>query len=113
MQSDCPTKPGPCHRLHCRYWISEEETLNCALKITRDYTQDEIGVVMGITKQRVQQIEAMALLKLQQRYPRSLLTRILTPFPVAMVRSNGITITGEEAANVADPLPPPEVDLTL
>ena len=77
-RGDCVDAPRPCPWGGCRYWLplqrmvdagkkTERET-NCALDIADEghHTLEEISTVLGVTRERVRQIEAIALNKLKQ-----------------------------------------------
>ncbi len=49
----------------CRYWIDFLDTGNCALRITYPFSCSEVGRVMGISKQRVEQLETRVYRKLK------------------------------------------------
>jgi len=51
----------------CRYFIQHTELGNCVLRNEREWTMEDIGKVMGISRQRVEQIERKALGKMQNR----------------------------------------------
>ena len=84
---DCPDIPRPCPYVSCRYNLYADVTASgsliirdcepdempaeasCALDIAEDgaHTQEEIGVLLGVVRQRVIQIEEEALEKLRDQ----------------------------------------------
>lgn len=77
-RAECINGPRPCPRLACKYhlWNDSKSSFrdglpeeSCALDISDrgSHTLEEIGVVIGLTKERVRQIESVALIKLRAR----------------------------------------------
>jgi hypothetical protein len=64
-RGQCPT--GVCKRKTCRYWVSVEECGNCCLHVKREYSFREIGRVLGVSGQRVEQIQKRALRKVEKK----------------------------------------------
>ena len=83
---ECITAPGPCPAVTCRYHLAEPRhglrsadqdlTEPCAMKLANagPGTLEQVGRVLGCTKQRVQQIEAVALAKYRAALEASGLT---------------------------------------
>ncbi len=65
----------PCQDIKCDWWVKSEDHLNCTWVAVNSgpYTLEEIGMMMGITRERVRQIEAKALRKLRHPKRRNLL----------------------------------------
>lgn len=69
----CAARPGPCKELVCRYhlgnerWAPERLQEPCVLRLASagPMTLEEIGLAMGLTRERVRQIEVEALRKLE------------------------------------------------
>lgn len=76
-RSDCIGGQRPCRYTRCRYhlWIDapssriEEMGETCALDVADRgrSSLDEIGQLMGLTRERIRQIEVVALRKLRKR----------------------------------------------
>lgn len=72
MRQDClqggPNEARPCNRI-CRYRLEESATESCVLDMADKggMTLEEVGEVMGITRERVRQIEEVALFKLKKK----------------------------------------------
>ena len=49
----------------CRYWIDCLDCGNCSLRNFREHTLEEIGKMLGISKERARQIEERGLSKLR------------------------------------------------
>ncbi len=63
----CHTKDELCEMEKCRNWIECIELGNCVLRVDREYTLEEIGMMVGgITRERVRQIEEKALRKIKK-----------------------------------------------
>jgi hypothetical protein len=71
----CDELPRPCPRWACRYHLfgeikdGHETEQSCALDIADEgeHTLQEVGETLGITRERVRQIESRALRKLRRR----------------------------------------------
>lgn len=50
-----------CNNDECEDWIDWLETGNCARRVMRPHTLAEIGIAMGISRERVRQIEERAM----------------------------------------------------
>lgn len=55
-----------CHNYECENWIDWLETGNCFRRVIRPHTLAEIGIAMGITRERVRQIEEKAMKHLKK-----------------------------------------------
>ena len=77
LRSDCAHVPRPCPYITCRYHLWSEvsrrrEELpddSCVLDLaeTGPRTLDEVGDLLGVTRERIRQIQARALRKLWRR----------------------------------------------
>ena len=65
-----------CQKESCKYWISNEDSLNCAIISSQDGTQtlQSIGSSFGITRMRVCQIEKMIMRKLKIETEEAVIT---------------------------------------
>lgn len=70
-RGDCEQEPRPCPWTGCRYHLGCEvrgegcgETCALDLAAWGGLTQGEVGFVLGVSKQRVEQIERAALVKM-------------------------------------------------
>lgn len=59
-----------CHNYECENWIDWLETGNCFRRVMRPHTLAEIGIAMGITRERVRQIEEKAMKHLKRAIGR-------------------------------------------
>lgn len=50
----------------CRYWISYIEFGNCACRVDRRMSLEEVGVAIGCSKEGVRKIEARAVAKIKK-----------------------------------------------
>jgi Sigma-70, region 4 len=70
---DCLSKRGICPLKYCRYHIAhdardtaltKQRGQTCVLKMTtRDHTLNEVGITLGVTRERVRQLEVNAVAK--------------------------------------------------
>lgn len=51
----------------CRYYLESEPMGNCILRNDEAWTMEDIGKVMGISRQRVEQIQRKALKKMRDK----------------------------------------------
>lgn len=61
----CWERDELCGKTECRHWLEDIELGNCVLRVSREYTLEEIGQRLGITRERVRQIEERALRRLR------------------------------------------------
>lgn len=66
------TDVRPCPRTECRYHIADGATPVCALDVAGEgpHTLDEVGEFFGVSRERVRQIEVLALAKLKKVAPK-------------------------------------------
>jgi hypothetical protein len=50
-----------CDNCECESWIDWLETGNCFKRVMRPHTLAEVGIALGITRERVRQIEERAM----------------------------------------------------
>lgn len=73
---DCINLPRPCPRTGCRFHLAGESKLDvgpsCALDVADrgHHTLAEIASLLGVTRERVRQIESIALRKMRRAAPR-------------------------------------------
>jgi len=62
-----PSKP--CRRSQCPWWVNSDIYMNCSFLASQAsaHTLSEIGSMMGISRERVRQIESIAIRKLELR----------------------------------------------
>ncbi len=76
----CPPDRGACEQIGCRYHLDRDRRRGhqlpeaCALEVADSgaRTLEQISALLGITRERVRQIEARALRRLRARYPTTL-----------------------------------------
>ena len=77
-RADCEYGPRPCPRYACRHhlWndrrVLKQDALprdSCSLDVAKEggATLERVGFVFGLTRERIRQIEAMAIKKLETR----------------------------------------------
>ena len=66
----CFIKPEKCNKLSCRYWVKSNELKNCVLNCDRAMTLQEIGDAIGLTRERIRQIEEMVIIRIKKRQDR-------------------------------------------
>lgn len=61
----------PCRWITCRYHLSHSEKASCALDVADEggLTLEEVGELMGVTRERIRQIEEIALRKVRKSFP--------------------------------------------
>lgn len=74
-RAECVSGPRPCPHVRCRFHLGvetsrrarPEDVETCALDVADrgPLTLDEVGKILGVTRERVRQIEVAALEKLQ------------------------------------------------
>lgn len=52
-----------CKCCTCRYWHQWRPTRNCVLRVEREHSLEEVAQSMSMTRQRINQIEKEAMLK--------------------------------------------------
>ncbi len=71
----------PCTEMTCEWRLSNENFLNCTWVACNygPFTLEEVGEMMGVTRERIRQIEAKALKKLQHKKRRDQLKDFASP----------------------------------
>lgn len=81
-RGDCVNGPRPCPYANCRYHLDAEPS--CALDVADDGARElaEVGALLGVSAQRVHQIERAAIAKLLESFGPRLLRELLNrPVP--------------------------------
>ncbi len=70
-----------CTEMTCEWRLSNENFLNCTWVACNygPFTLEEVGEMMGVTRERIRQIEAKALKKLQHKKRRDQLKDFASP----------------------------------
>ena len=70
----------PCNDKTCEWWLNNETFCNCTWVACNygPFTLEEVGEMMGVTRERIRQIEAKALRKLQHKKRRDQLKDFVT-----------------------------------
>ncbi len=76
----CPVNRGACDEIRCRYHLDRDRRRGqqlpgaCSLELADEgaRTLEQISAILGITRERVRQIETRALGRLRARYPETL-----------------------------------------
>ncbi len=71
----------PCQDNICEWWLKNETFCNCTWVACNygPFTLEEVGEMMGVTRERIRQIEAKALRKLQHKKRRDQLKDFASP----------------------------------
>jgi len=71
----------PCPDTVCEWWLKNEMFCNCTWVACNygPFTLEEVGEMMGVTRERIRQIEAKALRKLQHKKRRDQLKDFASP----------------------------------
>jgi hypothetical protein len=71
----------PCTDTTCEWWLKNEMFCNCTWVACNygPFTLEEVGEMMGVTRERIRQIEAKALRKLQHKKRRDQLKDFASP----------------------------------
>lgn len=57
-----------CKNQRCRMWINSRELKNCLRNVKREYTLEEVGEMLGLTKQAISVAEHKAMLHLGKEF---------------------------------------------
>jgi len=70
-----------CHETTCDWYLKSEVHFNCTWVACNygPFTLEEVGEMMGVTRERIRQIEAKALKKLQHKKRRDQLRDFASP----------------------------------
>jgi hypothetical protein len=71
-RGDCIDGPRPCPEVRCRHHLGNGDAETCSLDVADrgEHTLDEVGELMGISYERVRQIEEIALRKARKNTRR-------------------------------------------
>jgi hypothetical protein len=71
----------PCPDTVCEWWLKNDMFCNCTWVACNygPFTLEEVGEMMGVTRERIRQIEAKALRKLQHKKRRDQLKDFASP----------------------------------
>ena len=71
MRPDDCKEADMCQRVECRHHVNCPEIDNCTLEVRRQYTMQEVANAMGISRQRVEQLQTKAMLAAERLFIRA------------------------------------------
>jgi len=70
MRPDDCKEADMCERSECRHHVRCPEIDNCTLEVRRQYTMQEVAEAMGVSRQRVEQLQTKALMAAEREIIR-------------------------------------------